>query len=153
MSSEIVTAIQEGYKLNIVLLDNHGFSSIGGLSRSVGSDGFGTDYRLRNRATGALDGEYLPVDFVAVAAGLGARVVHAATHAELERVLTDMRKADRTSVVVVEVDKEVRVPGYESWWDVPVSEVSEFGPIRAARGAYEQALKRERRYEIAASKG
>src|SRR5579872_3178406 len=66
MSSEITTSIQEGYKLNIILLDNHGFSSIGGLSHSVGSHGFGTDYRFRTGETGQLDGAYVPVDFVAI---------------------------------------------------------------------------------------
>ncbi len=149
MSSEIATSIQEKCKLNIVVLDNHGFSSIGGLSQSVGSHGFGTDYRHR-AGSGQLDGAYVPVDFVAVAAGLGARVVRASTLGELERALADMRGADRTSVVVIDVDKEMRVPGYESWWDVPISEVSGLAPIREARARYEQAVKKERRFEIAA---
>ena len=146
MSSEIVTAIQEGVKLTIVLLDNHGFSSIGGLSESVGSGGFGTAYRARNPKTGALDGPVLPVDFVANAASLGARAVRAVSADDLRRALDDARRSDRTSVVVVEVDRDVRVPGYESWWDVPVAEVSEMDPVRRARAAYEAAVKRERHY-------
>src|SRR3989449_2867044 len=77
MSSEIVTAIQEGYKLNIIVLDNHGFGSIGGLSQAVGSGGFGTDYRYRNAASGQLDGDVLPIDFVANASSLGARAIQA----------------------------------------------------------------------------
>jgi len=150
MSSEITTSIQEGYKLNIILLDNHGFSSIGGLSQSVGSRGFGTDYRFRRSETGQLDGAFVPVDFVALASGLGACAVRATTHDEFERALDNMRRHDRTSVVVIEVDKEMRVPGYESWWDVPISEVSEIESIRQARAQYEQAVKKERRYEVAA---
>ena len=75
MAQEIVTAVQEGIKMTIVLLDNHGFASIGGLSESVGSGGFGTRYRYRNAATGELDGEVLPVDFAANAASLGAQNV------------------------------------------------------------------------------
>jgi 3D-(3,5/4)-trihydroxycyclohexane-1,2-dione acylhydrolase (decyclizing) len=152
MSSEIATSIQEGYKLHILVLDNHGFSSIGGLSQSIGSRGFGTEYRRRGAQTGQLDGEYVAVDFMAVAAGLGARAVRVATYEELERALGDMRTHDRTSVIVVEVDKEMRVPGYESWWDVPISEVSEIASIREARAQYEQAVKNERRFEIAAAK-
>jgi 3D-(3,5/4)-trihydroxycyclohexane-1,2-dione acylhydrolase (decyclizing) len=149
MSSEIVTALQEGYKLNIVLLDNHGFSSIGGLSNAIGSEGFGTDYRFRT-SSGNLDGDYLPVDFVKLAEGYGAKAVRARTVEDAERTVAAMRGEPGTTVVVIEVDKESRVPGYESWWDVPISEVSEIDSIRAARATYEDAVKRERRYEISA---
>ena len=144
MSSEIVTSIQEGYKLNIVLLDNHGFSSIGGLSQSVGSGGFGTDYRFRNRETGQLDGAALPVDFAANAESLGAIAIRAVGRDDLNRALEDARRNDRTTVIVVEVDKEMRVPGYESRWDVPVAQVSEVESVQKAREEYESTLKSER---------
>jgi 3D-(3,5/4)-trihydroxycyclohexane-1,2-dione acylhydrolase (decyclizing) len=150
MSSEIATSIQEGCKLNIVVLDNHGFSSIGGLSKAVGSGGFGTDYRFRRARSGQLDGGYLPVDFVKLAEGLGAVAVRATTREEVEQALETMRGHDRTSVVVVEVDKEMRVPGYESWWDVPMSQVSEIEAIRQARADYDLAVAKERHHEIAA---
>jgi 3D-(3,5/4)-trihydroxycyclohexane-1,2-dione acylhydrolase (decyclizing) len=144
MSSEIVTSIQEGYKLNIVVLDNHGFSSIGGLSQSVGSGGFGTDYRFRNAETGQLDGEHLPVDFAANAESLGAHSIRAVTRDDLQRALDEARRKNRTTVIVLEVDKEMRVPGYESWWDVPVAEVSEIEVVERARAQYEKETKRER---------
>jgi len=150
MNSEIVTSIQEGVKLNLVVLDNHGFSSIGGLSKSVGSCGFGTDYKARRADTGHLDGEKLQVDFVALAAGLGAHAIRARTREELDRALEAMRGHDRTTVVVIEVDKEQRVPGYESWWDVPISEVSEIESIRSARARYEEAIRKERHFEVVA---
>ncbi len=149
MSSEITTSIQEGYKLNIIVLDNHGFSSIGGLSQSIGSEGFGTDYRCRTE-TGQLDGEHVPIDFAALCQGLGARTVRAQTYEEMERAIEAMKSDTRTTAVVIEVDKEMRVPGYESWWDVQISEVSEIASIRAARAGYEQAVKKERHHEIAA---
>jgi 3D-(3,5/4)-trihydroxycyclohexane-1,2-dione acylhydrolase (decyclizing) len=149
MSSEIITSIQEGFKLNIVILDNHGFSSIGGLSCAIGSGGFGTDYRYRGAQSGQLDGENLPVDFVKLAEGLGAIAVRATTLGDVEKALEAMRSHTRTSVVVVEVDKEFRVPGYESWWDVQVSEVSEIASIRQARAEYDVAAAKERRHEIA----
>jgi 3D-(3,5/4)-trihydroxycyclohexane-1,2-dione acylhydrolase (decyclizing) len=152
MSSEITTAIQEGYKLNIVLLDNHGFSSIGGLSQAIGSHGFGTDYKLRTES-GQLDGDYVPIDFAALCEGYGAKTIRARTREDLERALETMRNETRTCAVVIEVDKEMRVPGYESWWDVPISEVSEIGSIRAARASYEEAVKKERHYQIAAAGG
>src|SRR5579872_1606008 len=149
MSSEITTSIQEGYKVSIVLLDNHGFSSIGGLSQAVGSKGFGTNYRFRDEKSGQLDGEHVPVDFAAICQGLGACTVRARTREEFVSALENMKRHDRTSVVVIEVDKEARVPGYESWWDVPISEVSEIDSIRRARAEYEQAVKKERRHEVA----
>jgi 3D-(3,5/4)-trihydroxycyclohexane-1,2-dione acylhydrolase (decyclizing) len=144
MSSEIVTSVQEGYKLTIVLLDNHGFSSIGGLSKAVGSGGFGTDYRYRQPKSGQLDGEVLPVDFVANACGLGAHAVRAITREDLIKALEDARNRQKTTVIVVETDKEARVPGYESWWDVPIAEISEEAPVQAARKDYEKAVRRER---------
>ena len=144
MSSEIVTSIQEGYKLTIIVLDNHGFSSIGGLSQSVGSGGFGTDYRFRDPKSGQLDGERIPVDFVANAQSMGAHAIRAVTREDLQNALEKARHIDRTTVIVVEVDKEMRVPGYESWWDVPVAEVSEAKSVRSARELYEKASKKER---------
>ncbi|HEX9893258.1 MAG TPA: 3D-(3,5/4)-trihydroxycyclohexane-1,2-dione acylhydrolase (decyclizing) [Gemmatimonadales bacterium] len=144
MNSEIVTSVQEGYKLTIVLVDNHGFSSIGGLSQSVGSGGFGTQYRYRNPQTGQLDGERLPIDFAASARSLGAHAIQAHDLPSLQAALEQAKAHDRTTVVVIETDPEQRVPGYESWWDVPVAEVAEMESVRAAREAYVRALGRER---------
>lgn len=144
MSSEIVTSIQEGIKLNIVLLDNHGFSSIGGLSQAVGCGGFGTDYKLRSAASGQLDGTTLQVDLCANAASLGAHAVRVDSAKALRTALEANRNEPRTTVFVVEVDKEVRVPGYESWWDVPVAEVSDSETVRRARRQYEENRTRER---------
>lgn len=145
MNSEIVTSVQEGLKLTIVLLDNHGYSSIGGLSASVGAQGFGTQYRYRD-ATGQLQGDYLPVDLAANAASLGAHVIRATTVADLQQALVDARSVNRTVVIAVEVDREQRVPGYESWWDVPVAEVADVESARAARSIYEQMRARKRYY-------
>ena len=144
MAQEIVTSIQEGYKLNIVVLDNHGFSSIGGLSRACGGDGFGTEYRYRTN--GGLGGERIQVDFAANAASLGAHAVKVETREQLADALTAARGHERTSVVVIETDINQRVPGYESWWDVPVAEVSDMDAVNAARARYEEARRKERYY-------
>ncbi len=144
MSQEIVTSIAEGVKLTIVLHDNHGFSSIGGLSQAVGSSGFGTDYKYRHTDTGKFDGDYLPVDFAANAASLGAHAIRATTREDLQRALEEAKRQERTTVIVVETDKEARVPGYESWWDVPIAEVSEVEAVKRARVEYEKAVKKER---------
>ena len=150
MAQEIVTSIQEGFKINIVLLDNHGFSSIGGLSRACGNEGMGTNYRYRRsdkndgKNYGKYDGDLLPVDFAANAASLGAWIARAQTAHELKAALTAAREQPRTSVVVVETSYDERVPGYESWWDVPIAEVSERDAVKAARRNYEEARKKER---------
>ena len=144
MAQEIVTSIQEGYKLNIVVVDNRGFSSIGGLSRACGSGGFGTEYRYRSN--GGLDGEPIKIDFAANAASLGAHAVRVETREQLTEALAAARHHNRTSVVVIETDINERVPGYESWWDVPIAEVSEMEPVQAARRTYVKAREKERYY-------
>ena len=142
MAQEITTSLQEGYKLNIVVLDNHGFSSIGGLSRACGNHGMGTEYRYRKDRK--LQGDPIPVDFVANAKSLGAHAVRARTREELRQALFETRKSKQTSVVVIETDYGQRVPGYESWWDVPIAEVSEVESVRAARAKYVEARKKEK---------
>ena len=136
--------MQEGVKLTIVLLDNHGFASIGGLSESVGSAGFGTRYRYRNARTGDLDGGVLPVDLAANAASLGARVYRADTLAAFRDALVATQSETVTTVIVVPVEREARVAGYESWWDVPVAEVSTEPAVNKARASYDEARRRER---------
>jgi 3D-(3,5/4)-trihydroxycyclohexane-1,2-dione acylhydrolase (decyclizing) len=144
MSQEILTSLQEGLKLNIVLLNNHGFASIGGLSQSVGSEGFGTRYRYRSAETGQLDGGLLPIDFALNARSLGAHVIEARDLPSLRAALDEAKQQTQTTVIVVETDREQRVGGYESWWDVPVAEVSASESVQASRAEYEQARKRER---------
>ncbi|MER3456396.1 MAG: 3D-(3,5/4)-trihydroxycyclohexane-1,2-dione acylhydrolase (decyclizing) [candidate division GAL15 bacterium] len=144
MPSEITTSVQEGYKLTVVLLDNHGYASIGGLSESLGLGRFGTQHRFRNPATGQLDGTVLPIDLAANAASLGAHAVRARTREELWKALEEARAQERTTVIVVEVDPDVRVPAYEAWWDVPVAEVSGMPAVQRARAEYEAHRARER---------
>ena len=131
----------------MLVLDIHGYSLIGGLSQSFGSGGFVTNYRFRTQS-GHLDGDYVPVDFAALCAGYGAETMRVTTYEELEEALEKARTLPHTCAIVVEVDKEMRVPGYESWWDVQIAEVSEVEAVRAARAEYEVAVKRERRHEI-----
>jgi 3D-(3,5/4)-trihydroxycyclohexane-1,2-dione acylhydrolase (decyclizing) len=144
MPGELVTAIQEGAKLILVLVDNHGFSSIGALSKSVGSEGFGTEYRYRR--DGALDGDVLPIDLATNAESLGARVVRTRTIEEFREAIAGARDADGTVAVYIEVDRDEGVPDYESWWDVPVAEVSRMETVNAAREEYEQGRRAQRAY-------
>jgi 3D-(3,5/4)-trihydroxycyclohexane-1,2-dione acylhydrolase (decyclizing) len=151
MSSEIITSIQEGCKLTIVLVDNSGFSSIGALSRSVGSQGFGTQYRYRKDGSIGLDteedpGEVLPVELATNAESFGAYVIRAKTVDELKGALKDAKGIDRTVVIHIFVDRYESVPTYESFWDVPVAEVSEMDSVVAARKEYAEGRQAERRY-------
>jgi 3D-(3,5/4)-trihydroxycyclohexane-1,2-dione acylhydrolase (decyclizing) len=156
LPGELVTAVAEGIKLVVVLVDNHGYASIGALSRSVGSAGFGTHYRQQSNGTllDAADGagpaeqaDPLPVDLATNAESLGARVLRVRTIDELRGALEEAKKATGGPVVVhIEVDRYAGVPNYESWWDVPVAEVSDDPDVRAARAEYERARQAQRQY-------
>ncbi len=142
--TEILTAVQEGIKVNIIVVDNHGFGSIGSLSDSLGSSGFGTRFNRRDRKSGQLDGSRLVVDFAANAASLGAEVFTPHTLQDFKDALKRVRQLDHTSVIVVEADRDVKVPGYDSWWDVVVAETSEMPSVRKARREYEAQRKNEK---------
>jgi 3D-(3,5/4)-trihydroxycyclohexane-1,2-dione acylhydrolase (decyclizing) len=151
LSEAIVTSLQERAKLVVVLVDNHGFASIGGLSRSLGTDGFGTQFRESKPGSRGLDSDrdaapYLPVDLAANAESLGAHVIRARGIGEFRDALAAAKKIDHTVVIHVEVDRYVSVPSYESWWDVPVAGTSEAAGVRDARKAYEKAKQKQRRY-------
>ncbi|MGD0594633.1 MAG: 3D-(3,5/4)-trihydroxycyclohexane-1,2-dione acylhydrolase (decyclizing) [Acidimicrobiales bacterium] len=146
MAQELVTAVQEGIKLTVVLVENHGFASIGALSETVGSERFGTSLRRRDAATGRLDGDVVPIDFVANAASLGVAAQRVASVAELADALATARSQTATVLIEIETDPFVPAPSSEAWWDVPVAEVSELGPTAAARASYEQEKTRQRRY-------
>ncbi len=134
MATELVTAVQEGVKVIPVLVQNHGFASIGGLSESLGSQRFGTSYRYRGD-DGRLDGDKLPVDLAANAASLGAEVIKVSTAAEFADAVKVAKANERTTVIYVETDPLIYAPDSYSWWDVPVSEVS---TLESTQSAYER---------------
>ncbi len=148
LSADIVTSIQEGYKLTIILMDNNGYKSIGALSRSLGSQGFGTRYvypennRLPDDTAESV--KILPVDLAANARSLGAHVIQCETYKDFLTALETAKGIDHTCVIYIQNDRYVGVPGYESWWDVAIAEVSEIDSVKKARADYEQAVQRER---------
>jgi 3D-(3,5/4)-trihydroxycyclohexane-1,2-dione acylhydrolase (decyclizing) len=149
LPGELVTAVAERVPLVIVLVDNHGYASIGALSRSIGSSGFGTLYRFSDNGSVPLDpasSDVLPLDLAANAESLGARVIRTKTVDDLRAALADARGDDGPVVVYIEADRYAGVPAYEGWWDVPVAEVSEEPGVRAARVAYEDARRSQRVY-------
>ncbi|MCC5036686.1 3D-(3,5/4)-trihydroxycyclohexane-1,2-dione acylhydrolase (decyclizing) [Streptomyces sp. WAC 00631] len=146
MPTEIVTAVQEGLPVNLVLLQNHGYASIGGLSEQTGGERFGTAYRYR-AADGTFTGDPLPVDLAANAASLGMDVIRAKTVRELREALTLARTSDRPTCVYVETDTPNQAaPGAEAWWDVPVAEVASREAAVRAREVYDRHTPARRRH-------
>jgi len=156
MAQEIVTSLQEGVKLTIILINNQGFGSIGGLSRSLGSSGFGTRYLYRDEQTGLLPDDTippsdavereLPVDLAANARSLGAHVIEAGSIQDFKTALSQAKEQEKTTLIHIVTDRYASVPGYESWWDVPVAEVSEIDSVKKARAAYEKSTRGERHF-------
>lgn len=147
LANEIATARQERIGLTIVLLDNHGYRCIRNLSEACGGQNPFNDFRMRDSESGTLNGDVLPIDFVANAQSIGASVLTADTPTQLAAALAEAAQIDSGPVViVVETDPEPAVPAYDSWWDVPVAEVSSSPTVRAAREIYEADLARERSF-------
>jgi len=138
MATELVTAVQEDIKIITVLVQNHGYASIGSLSESLGSQRFGTRYRYRNPATGRLDGDKLPVDLATNAASLGVEVMKATTAGEFADAIKAAKAADHSIVIYVETDPLIGAPDSESWWDVPVSATSTLESTQQARETYDE---------------
>ena len=152
MAQEIVTAVSEGIKLNLVIVQNHGFSSIGSLSESLGSQRFGTYYRFRNTDTGLLNGDKLPIDLALNAESLGAEVIRVKGMDEFREAVERVKTIPHTVAIHIETDPVAPVPSSESWWDVPVSQVSELDSTQAAYKTYEGHKARQRPY-LAPSEG
>jgi 3D-(3,5/4)-trihydroxycyclohexane-1,2-dione acylhydrolase (decyclizing) len=146
MATELATAVQEGIKIITVLVQNHGYASIGSLSESLGSQRFGTRYRYRNPKTGRLDGEKLPVDLAANAASFGLEVIKAATAVELGDAIKAAKVASKSVVIYVETDPLIGAPDSRSWWDVPVSATSTLDSTKQARRVYEQHKANQKLY-------
>ena len=142
---EIITSVQEGIKMTIVLLNNNGFSSIGGLSESIGSKRFGTKYRFRNNESGQIDGNILPVDFVQNAQSLGANVIRTTDIESLNNALKEAKRADKTTLIYIETDLEKSVAGY-AWWEVAIAQVSEMDSVKEAYKNYEHSKKNQKYY-------
>jgi 3D-(3,5/4)-trihydroxycyclohexane-1,2-dione acylhydrolase (decyclizing) len=145
MPTEIVTAVQEGLPVNLVLLQNHGYASIGGLSEETGGERYGTAYRYR-AADGTFTGDPLPVDLAANAASLGMDVLRAKTVRELRDALATARASDRPTCVYVETDPAATAPPAEAWWDVPVAGTAGRAAAVAARERYDRQVATRRRH-------
>ncbi|MFF4560831.1 3D-(3,5/4)-trihydroxycyclohexane-1,2-dione acylhydrolase (decyclizing) [Streptomyces sp. NPDC001435] len=148
MPTEIVTAVQEGVAIKLLLVQNHGYASIGGLSETVGGERFGTAYRFQAE-DGTYTGAPLPVDLAANAASLGMRVLRAKTVGDLRTALAEARAADTPTCVYVETETADTVSGAppaQAWWDVPVAETATRSSAVKARELYERHVSTRRRH-------
>lgn len=144
MSNEITTAVQEGLKLIVVVVDNKGYSSVGRVSEQVGAEGFGCHYRYRG-ASGAYDGPEMQLDFVKMCQGMGAKALEVKTLDELRSALADARAGTETVCIVVQTDWHERVRGYaNSWWEMATPVVSEMPAVSAAREEFDRNKGRQR---------
>jgi 3D-(3,5/4)-trihydroxycyclohexane-1,2-dione acylhydrolase (decyclizing) len=144
LNTEIVTAIQEGIRITIILVDNGGFQSIHGLQMGSGTPSFGNELRFRDDDQRALAGDLVPVDFVANADSLGARAIRTTNADELRAALQEARQETRTTLIYIRTDENARVPNFEGWWDVPIAEVSSETSVQEARAQYEQDIQNQR---------
>lgn len=140
LHSELVTSLQEGVKITVLLFDNHGFQCIHNLQRGHGSDGFGNEFRYRNQESGRLDGHYMPMDFAAHARSLGAKAYTVQTAEELQEALLQARKETVTTLIEIKVVPGTNTSDYESWWRVGVPEVSSSTKVTRAHSEMKERI-------------
>ena len=151
LSQEIVTSIQENYKITIVLIDNNGYKSIGSLSRELGSQGFGTRFLYRNQKTQRIDGDEtnndntLPVNLAHNARSLGAHVIECYDYENLKNALKTAKGIDKTTVIYTKCDRHYELEGY-GWWEVPTAETSEMQDVDKAHKINLKEKKKQRLY-------
>ena len=151
LAQEIVTSIQENFKLTIILINNHGYKSIGSLSRSLGSGGYGTRFLYRNEQTGIIDGDEtnksvtLPVNLASNAKSLGAYVIECKTFNDIQNALIKAKSIDKTTVIYTECDRHQDIEGH-AWWEVSISEVSKMKNVQKAYKEYIKHKKNQKFY-------
>ncbi|MGM0777957.1 MAG: 3D-(3,5/4)-trihydroxycyclohexane-1,2-dione acylhydrolase (decyclizing) [Bacillota bacterium] len=146
LHSELITSLQEGRKINVVLLDNSGFGCINNLQMENGMGSFGTEFRKRNPQTGKLDGDLMAIDFAKAAEGYGAKTYSVRTKEELIAAVTDARQQTVSTLIDIKVLPKTMTHGYDSWWHVGVAEVSEKESIKKAYEDKETNLEKARAY-------
>jgi 3D-(3,5/4)-trihydroxycyclohexane-1,2-dione acylhydrolase (decyclizing) len=144
--TEIVTAMQEGLKITIIISENHGYQAIRQLQMARAGRSFGNEFRARDASTHRLEGEYIKVDFARNVESMGARVWKAATADQVRVALREARTEKRTCAIVVETEKHSYLPGPDVWWDVAPAEATNDAVTRDLRKQYEEERKKHQKY-------
>lgn len=146
LHSELITSLQEGLKINVLLFDNAGFGCINNLQMSNGMGNFATEFRYRNQHTGQMDGELMNIDFAQSAAGYGVKTYRVKTLAELKAALEDAKKQTISTLIDIKVLPKTMTDGYESWWHVGIAGTSKKSKVNEAHADKEKNLKKARKY-------
>jgi 3D-(3,5/4)-trihydroxycyclohexane-1,2-dione acylhydrolase (decyclizing) len=146
LHSELVTSIQEGKKINVLLFDNAGFGCINNLQMGNGMGSFATEFRYRNPETGRLDGSFMKIDFAQSAAGYGVKTYKVRTLEELRAAIEDAKKQTVSTLIDIKVLPKTMTDGYESWWHVGVAGTSNNPKVKEAYLNKENNLKKARKY-------
>ncbi|WP_434565028.1 3D-(3,5/4)-trihydroxycyclohexane-1,2-dione acylhydrolase (decyclizing) [Thermoanaerobacterium thermosaccharolyticum] len=146
LHSELITSIQEGMKINVIVFDNMSFGCINNLQMSNGMGSFGTEFRFRNQKTGKLDGKLVPIDFAMNAAAYGCKTYTVKTAKELEDAIEDAKKQTVSTLIDVKVLPKTMTKDYESWWRVGVAEVSDKESINEAYSKLKVNIDEARKY-------
>lgn len=146
LHSELITSIQEGKKINVLLFDNASFGCINNLQMSNGMGSFGTEFRYRNPETGRLDGSLIKIDFAQSAAGYGVKTYKASTLEELRAAIEDAKRQTVSTLIDIKVLPKTMTNDYESWWHVGIAGVSNNPKVKEAFINKENNLKKARRY-------
>jgi 3D-(3,5/4)-trihydroxycyclohexane-1,2-dione acylhydrolase (decyclizing) len=146
LHSELLTSLQEGLKINVVVFDNGGYQCIDNLQTSQGISKFGNELRRRSAKTGRLTGEPLVVDFAGNGASYGARGLAARTPEEFRKAVRKALKESRSTVIDVKVTPKSMTAGYESWWRVGTAEVSRREAVEEAAAKLKKEVGRTRKF-------
>lgn len=146
LHSEFITSLQEGLKINVILLDNHGFQCIHNLQRSQGIPSFGNEYRRREAETGRLTGEYLPIDYAMIARGYGGSGYSAQTAAELEESFRESKESKVSCIIDIKTLPGTMTDGYNAWWRVGTAQISAHPDVEAAAKDIKEHVEKARKY-------
>lgn len=146
LHSELVTSVQEGAKINVILMDNMEFGCINNLQMGHGMGSFGTEMRFRNKETGLLDGGLVPVDFAKNAEAYGCKAFTVRNEEELLAALEAVKQSEVSTLIDIKVLPKTMTEGYNAWWRVGTAEVAEKASIVEATEDQKSHLAEAREY-------
>ena len=144
--SDLLTSIQEGHKINVLLFNNSGHQCIHNLERSQGMGTFGTEFRFREQSTGGLTGSYVPVNYAKLASAYGVKTWRVTTLTELHAAIEASKQSDVSTLIEIMVLSGTMTEGYENFWRVGTASVAEKESVRKAYEKLNDVVKNLRKY-------